>query len=126
MLDVKFEISESVMTQHRARNFCWIQSKVFDGGANGNSIRVLALEKFFIEPADERAAADEGYAETDAFLFGKTEDLDREGKPATSERFEESNRHDNSENAVVGSRIGDRIEVRAEKQPWRSGLGGGV
>jgi hypothetical protein len=111
LLDVKFEIGEGLVTQHGTRNLCWIQSKVSDGGANGNSMRILAVEKLLIEPADQGAAADEGYAETDAFLFGKTDDLDCEGKPATSERFEESDCYDNAENAVVGSRIGDRIEV---------------
>src|SRR5271155_1156033 len=82
LLDVKFQVRKRVVAQYRSWNFRRVQSKVFDGGANGDSVHVLALQKFFVEPADERAAADERSAEAHSFLFGKTENLDRERKPA--------------------------------------------
>ena len=48
-----------------------VQSKVFDGGANGNSLCIPAIEQLVIEPSNQRAAADERSAEADAFFLGK-------------------------------------------------------
>ena len=52
------------------------------GVANGDSVWILAIQEFFIERADQCAAADEGQTEADSFLFGKADDLDGEGKAA--------------------------------------------
>jgi len=122
LLDVKFQVGKRVVAERCARNILGIQSEVFDGGANGNSIRVLAIQEIFVEPADKRAAADKWCAEADSFLFGKADDFDGEGKAPTIERFEESDGDNNSENAVIGSGVGNRVEMRAEQQAGRRGL----
>jgi hypothetical protein len=126
LLDVKFQVGESVVAQDGAWKIPGIQSEVFDGGTNGDSIGILAIEEFFLECANKRTAADERRAKADAFFFGKTGDFDRERKMAALQGFDQSSGDDHSENAIVGSRIRDGIEVRAKQEPRCIGLRGWV
>jgi hypothetical protein len=126
LLDMKFQVGERVVAQDGAWKIRGIQSEVFDGRANGDSIGVLPIQEFFIECAGERAAADEWRTKADAFFFGKTSNIDGEGKMTAFQGFDQRNGDNHSENTVVGSRIGNSIEMRAKQKPGRIRLRGRI
>ena len=84
---------------------------MFDGLAHGNSLSILEAQELFIESADQRAAANERCAEANSFFLGETDDLNPERKPSPFQGLQQRDGEDYAKNAVVGSRVGDGIEV---------------
>ena len=92
LLDMKLEKSERIWLQLGARNFPWIQPKILDGRSNRNSIRIGSVQKLLIQPAHQRAAANERRAEPNTFFFRKANDFDPEGQPSAPESLDQCHR----------------------------------
>src|SRR5271170_3423336 len=80
LFDVELHVSECSRGDVSFGNFFWMQAEIFDGLAYGDRVCILTVQERFVEPADQRAAADEGLAETHSFFFGETDHFDSEGK----------------------------------------------
>ncbi len=93
------------------RDLSGIQTELFDSFSHRNALRILKLQKHPIQPADQRTAADERSAEAYSFLFGKANHLDAERKPSYPQLFEQRDRENNSQDAIISAGIGNRIEV---------------
>jgi len=111
LFDVKLKVAERVVFQLGLRNLRGIQAELFDRLANGNALRILDLQKLPIQTTHQRAAADERSAEAYSFLFGKANHFDAERKPPSPQLFEQCDRKNNSENAIISASIGNSVEM---------------
>ena len=126
LLDVKFQDSRTYRPSQRAcgisagfnPNFRWPRERKFPRAS-------LRSSSSFIEPANERAAADERHAEANAFFFGKADDFDCERETSPLERFQQGDRKNDSENAVIRAGVRNGIEMRADEQARRAGFAAG-
>jgi hypothetical protein len=116
LFDVKLKVTQTIPSQGGPWNFHWPQSKLFDRFFDGNAIRVAAAQKLRIQAAHQGATADKRRTKPDSFLFRESDNLDPEGKPSSFERLKQRDRKDYSKNAIVRSRIGNRVEVRSQEQ----------
>ena len=99
---------------------------MFDGLAHGNSLSILEAQEFLIESADQRAAADKRCAEANSFFFGEADDFNPERKPSPFQGLQQCDGEDDAKNAVVGSRVGDGVEMRTQQKPRCFGLRRGI
>src|ERR1700680_1858522 len=111
LLDVEFHVAKIIVPQSSPGNLLGIQSKLFYGAPNGNSSGIFTLQKLSIEPSRQGPAADKRHAKANSFLLGEANDLNSERKPASLESFQQCHRKHHAENSIVGSGIGNRVEM---------------
>ena len=111
LFNVKLEVTQTIPPHGRPWNFHWPQPKLFDRFFDGNAIRVAAAQNLRTQAAHQGATADKRRTKPDSFLLRESDHLDPEGKPSPFERLKQRDRKDYSKNAIVRSRIGNRVEV---------------
>ena len=111
LLDVKFEVTERIARRLCIGDAVRVETELLDGVAQRAPAFVEAIEQRGIECADKRAAAQEWSTEPHTFLIGESHNLDRKGKPLTSEQLDERNRQDGAQDSVERTGVWNSIEV---------------
>jgi hypothetical protein len=111
LLDVKFHVAQNIVSQLSLGNLAGIQSKIFDGAAHRNSPGILAVEKFVVNPAHQRPATDKRRAKANSLLLREAKDFNCKRQPTPIESLQQCNREHNSEHAIVGAGVWNRIEM---------------
>src|SRR5579859_7144613 len=119
---MKLKVAQRFRSQFSTRNLFSIQSKLFDRFSHRDASCIFNLKESLIQSAHERAAADKRRSETYSFFFRKTNHLNRKGKPPPAQFLQQSNRDDHSEDAVIGARVRNRVEMRSDQQARGVGL----
>jgi len=126
LLDMELQVGQNIILYCGIGNFRRIQSKVFNGGPNGNSLQVPDLQEFSIQSANQSAAANERNAKAHSFFLGKADNLDSKGELSSFKAFQQSDAQDDAENSVVGSSVWDGIKVRSDEKSRRSRVRAGI
>src|SRR6516165_1830288 len=119
LLDVYLHETEKLAwVEGRRRNFRRIEPRRHHGLAHGNSVGIARVEYCRIEPARERAAAEECRPEAHAFFLGKSNDGQRVRQPHSRTAQLGNHRYGQQypQPSIEPSGVDDRVVVRARHQ----------
>src|SRR5271155_301954 len=91
-----------------------IETVVCDRVGNADTISICALQCSVVQLPYNCKAAEKWLAEANALLFREADDLDGEWESASLQLFDDGNAEDDSEDTVIGSGVGNGVQVRAD------------
>src|SRR5271170_6247991 len=119
LLDVKPQVSDSIVTSARFVDSIRIQTERGDGVSDHR-------EQLIIDVSDQCAASDEGLAKSHALFFRESDHLNPKRQTAAVETLDQSDSYDHAQDPIKRSRARNCVEMRAYEQAARRRLRGRV
>src|ERR1700733_12475134 len=117
---MELEVCEDVAGKNCYWELFRIDIVGFDGLPDADAVSIRTSKFFRIQLSDKGEAAEKGFAETYTLFFREADDLDRNGKIFPLEFFNDGHSENNTEDAIEGSGVGHRVEVRTDEDTRRT------